>query len=251
MRSLWHLAARECESREVATAREWVVTIGDEPHVIWATPAADRSLLIGAAHAAEALNAVGVGVGHIVRTPAGALTASCHLDEHGAVELALRREPPGRPLDGSDPLDQQWWGDMLGRAHRELQRFGHPTIGRLIWPSDPELADVVAAVRRLTVTDRLTYGILHGEPHPELFRIDADTGRTSIARWGAPAIGPLLYDVAVAVCWAGGEEWAGEFLDGYLSSGPVARDELDSALPAMMDLAWRARRYPPPGRLPG
>jgi Ser/Thr protein kinase RdoA (MazF antagonist) len=250
VRSLWRLAVRECESREVASTREWLASIGDEPHVIWSAPASRRLELVGAAYAAEALRTAGVGVGAMVRTPTGAMTARHDIERLGDLELALRREPPGRPLDGSDPVDQQWWGDMLGRAHRELQSFTHPTIGRLSWPSRPELSEAVATVRRITVTDQLAYGVLHGQPHPELFRIDVETGRSSIARWGPPSVGPLLYDLAMAVCWAGGLDAAAELIDGYAAAAPVSRDELDSSLPPMVDLAAQARQYAQLGEAP-
>ena len=90
---------------------------------------------------------------------------------------------------------------------------------------------------RLTVTDRLTYGVLHGDPAPEIFLVDPATGRAGLLDCGASGTGPLLYDVAAAVVYAGGTETSAELLDGYLAAGPVGRGRAarraagDAALP--------------------
>jgi homoserine kinase type II len=55
---------------------------------------------------------------------------------------------------------------------------------------------------------------------------------------GACGTGPLVYDVAAAVLYAGGPERAAELLDGYRTAGPVAADELDAALPVLLRLRW-------------
>ena len=50
-------------------------------------------------------------------------------------------------------------------------RGSRSTRRRRIWPREPWLraavADAVGAATRLTVTDRLTYGVLHGDPAPD------------------------------------------------------------------------------------
>ena len=95
------------------------------------------------------------------------------------------------------------------------------------------VTDALAGVTRLTITDQLTYGVLHGDPAPEAFRIDPDTGRTGLVDWRAAATGPLVYDLAGAVGYAGGIDAATELVDGYLAAGPVAADEVESALPVL------------------
>ena len=42
------------------------------------------------------------------------------------------------------------------------------------------VADAVSAATRLSVTDRLTYGVLHGDPAPACFVVDAGTGRAGL-----------------------------------------------------------------------
>jgi homoserine kinase type II len=157
---------------------------------------------------------------------------------------------PGRELDRHDPVDQQFWGDTLGAAHRALAGFDDPHLGRFhgVRPDAPHLAvepwvrpavvEALAAAARLTVTDQLTYGVLHGDPAPGAFRLDAATGRLGLIDWGSAATGPLAYDAASAAMYAGGLSSAGELLDGYLAAGAVSRDELDAALPTMLRLRY-------------
>jgi Ser/Thr protein kinase RdoA (MazF antagonist) len=168
----------------------------------------------------------------------------------GEVVVALVHHVPGRPLDPDDPLDQQWWGDALGAAHRALTGFSHPALARFHWVRPdaahldvedwlrPAVTAAVDAVAKLSVTDQLSYGVLHGDPAPELFRIDVATGRTGLVDWGAAATGPLVYDVASAVMHIGGPGWAAELIDGYVSAGPVPREEIDAALPTMLQFRY-------------
>ena len=100
------------------------------------------------------------------------------------------------------------------------------------------LADAVSATTRLTITDRLTYGVLHGDPAPATYVVDPGTGRAGLLDCGASGVGPLVYDVAAAVLYAGGLAHATELIDGYLAAGPVGPDELDAALPALLRLRW-------------
>jgi homoserine kinase type II len=98
----------------------------------------------------------------------------------------------------------------------------------------PAVTGAVEAMAKLSVTDQLSYGVLHGDPAPDAFRLDVGTGRTGLIGWEASARGPLAYDVASAVMYAGGPDLADELLDGYLAAGPVPRDELDAALPTLL-----------------
>jgi Ser/Thr protein kinase RdoA (MazF antagonist) len=135
-------------------------------------------------------------------------------------------------------------------VHRVLQDFQHPGLRpwHLIDPEAAHLAaepwlraavaDAVTATTRLMVTDRLTYGVLHGDPAPAGFVVDPDTGRTGLFDCGASGTGPLAYDVAAAVVYAGGPDASAEFLDGYLAAAPVHPDEMDAALPVMIRFRW-------------
>jgi homoserine kinase type II len=245
LRAEWHVAAVELTRLPGGLlSAAWEVTAVDERYLARVTSAARPAVEAGLA-AAEHLRARGIAAGQPVRTLGGALT----LELPGGTLSVLRRVP-GRTLRGADPVDQQWWGDRLGAVHRALQGFTHPGLRK--WnhldPDAPHLegqpwlrAAVTAAVTaatRLTVTDRLTYGVLHGDPAPEDFVVDPATGRAGVLDCGASGAGPLVLDVAAAVVYAGGIDAAAEFLDGYLAAGPVGPDELDAALPVLLRFRW-------------
>jgi homoserine kinase type II len=80
--------------------------------------------------------------------------------------------------------------------------------------------------------------VLHGDPAPAAFRLDPLTGRLGLVDWGPVANGPLTYDLAVAVVYAGGAEVAGDLIEAYLAAGPVSRGEVEAALPTMTLFRW-------------
>ncbi|AEV82579.1 homoserine kinase [Actinoplanes sp. SE50] len=246
LRDQWHLNPSGITALPRAVmSRDWEVTAGRERYVARLVETAARLPAEAGLAAAVHLRGVRISAGEPVRTLAGQLTAETPL---GA--LAVLRRPPGRHLDGADPIDQQWWGERLGAVHRALDGFVHPGL-RPWQPVEadaahldaepwlrPAVAAAVTAATRLTVTDRLTYGVLHGDPAPEAFVLDVDTGRTGLLHCGTSGTGPLVYDVAAAVIYAGGPDRAAELLDGYRCAGPVAADELEAALPVLLRLRW-------------
>jgi homoserine kinase type II len=245
LRDQWHLAPTEITVLSGGLmSRAWVVAAGGDRYLARLVEAPTRQMEAGLA-AAEHLRGWGIAVGTPVRTLSGALTA-----ETTGGALAVLSLVPGRPLAGADPVDQQWWGDRLGSIHRALQRFHHPGLRpwKLLDPDAAHLgvepwlrtavAGAVTATTRLTVTDNLTYGVLHGDPAPEGFVVDPATGRTGVLDCGASGTGPLIYDVAAAVVYAGGADASAEFLDGYLAAGPVHQDELDAVLPVLLRFRW-------------
>jgi Ser/Thr protein kinase RdoA (MazF antagonist) len=238
VRRMWHRRVRACEP---VTGQVWRLALepgaGPERVVAKWVPAARRARLLGGLAAAQHLSAppCGAGVPTGVAVPAadGAIGVALH---DGA--LVLLEEVPGRALHPADPVDQHLMGDVLGRVHRGLAGFHDPRLLRLGRLDSglphlrvlPGLADAVgeaaAALNRLTVSDQLTYGVVHGDPEPGAFRLDHGTGRLGLVGWGWAAIGLLLYDIAGVVGALGGVEAAGEFLDGYLAAGPVAAGEV-------------------------
>jgi Ser/Thr protein kinase RdoA (MazF antagonist) len=246
LRDQWHLVAGEITALPATLmSRGWDVTAGPDRYVARLSEPAARQPVEAGLVAAEHLRSRRIEAGEPVRTLGGGLTVQT---SDGA--LAVLRRIPGRLLDGGDPLDQQWWGDRLGAVHRALQSFHHPGLRpwRLLDPEAPHLAvepwlrgavaDAVSATVRLTITDRLTYGVLHGDPAPDGFVVDPSTGRAGLLDCGASGVGPLVYDVAAAVVYAGGLDRAGELIDGYLAAGPVGSDELHAALPVLLRLRW-------------
>ena len=246
LRDQWHLVPAEISALPGGLlSHGWDVTASGQRFVARLAATACRQPVEAGLAAAEQLRGSGIEAGEPVRTLGGGLTA-----DTPAGAMAVLRRAPGRTLDGRDPIDQQLWGDRLGAVHRRLQRFHHPGLRRwnLLDPEAAHLAiepwlrpavtEAVTAMTRLTVTDRLTYGVLHGDPAPEIFLIDPATGRAGLLDCGASGTGPLLYDVAAAVVYAGGTETSAELLDGYLAAGPVDAGELHAALPVMLRFRW-------------
>ena len=245
LRTQWHQAVRECTALPEG---RWRIDTGGLPLLVMLSPAAAQGRLLAGLAVAEHLARAGFPAGAPLRAVDGAYTVPV---EEGV--LAVVHDVPGRPLDPEDPVDQQWWGDLLGAAHRALTGFHHPRLARLAWLSGEgahlsavpwlraAVGEALAALTRLTVTDQLTYGVLHGDPAPDAFRLDPETGRTGLVDWRAAATGPLVYDLAAAVGYAGGLDVAGELVDGYLAAGPVHADEAEVALPVLIRY-WLAER---------
>jgi Ser/Thr protein kinase RdoA (MazF antagonist) len=246
LRDRWHLrASRITPLAGGVLSRAWDVTAGDQRYVARLVDVAARRPFEAAMAAADHLRECGIEAGRPLRTLSGALTA-----EIAAGALAVHHRVPGRPLAGNDPADQRFWGERLGAVHRALQGFSAP--GRrpenLLDPAAahlaaepwlrPAVAAASAAMTRLTVTDRLTYGLLHGDPAPQDFTLDPVTGRAGLLDCGAGGTGPLIYDVAAAVVYAGGMDRAAQLLDGYLAAGPIGREELTAALPVALRFRW-------------
>lgn len=214
--------------------------------VKWA-PAAARRGFEASLCAAEHVDA-SVSAGRPVRAADGALTTRA-----GDGVLALLRLVPGRPLRADDPLDQSWWGGALGAAHRSLRRFVHqdlakfqaaaptaaPHLAMEPWLA-PAVAETAAVVRRIMVTDQLTYGVRHGAPAAARFRLDSATGRVGLIGWAEAGTGPLVYDLAHAVlcaCGPGaGGTGADALVEAYVRAGPVPADECAAVLPPMLAL---------------
>jgi Ser/Thr protein kinase RdoA (MazF antagonist) len=248
VRTTWHRAVDECVALPAGLdTLNWAIRSGTAEYVARVVAGARRSSFEAGLAAAEYLTGFDLPAATAVRTVDGAVTVLI-----GDEAVALVPRMPGRPLDATDPVDQQWWGDALGSAHRHLSGFRHAGLAKFHsvraeaahlaiddWVR-PAVADAVAAVRRLTVTDQLTYGVLHGDPAPDAFRLDPQTGRLGLVDWGPASTGPLTYDVAAAVGYAGADT-SRDLVDAYLAAGPVPREELESALPTMLTFRWAVR----------
>ena len=245
LREWWHLVPTTIATHVGGLlSRAWDVAAGDHRYVVRLVES-DRLPLEAGLAAADHARGRGVEAGRPLRTLRGELTV-----ETPAGVFAVLRRVPGRPLVADDPVDQQFWGDRLGAVHTVLQGFQHPGLRpwRMLDADADHLvvepwlrgaiADTVTATTRLTVTDRLTYGVLHGDPAAGDFVVDPATGRAGVLDWGARGIGPLVYDVAAAVFYAGGPDSSGDLLGGYLAASPVDRDELDAALPVLLRFRW-------------
>jgi Ser/Thr protein kinase RdoA (MazF antagonist) len=247
LRSTWHRAADECVALPAGLdVADWAVRSGGQRWVARVVAGTRRSSFEAGLAVAEYLASVDLPAATPVRAVDGSTTSAV-----GTEVVALVRHLPGRTLDGTDPVDQQWWGDALATAHRSLAGFRHSGLAKFHplradaahldvddWVR-PAVAAAVAAVRKLTITDQLTYGVLHGDPAPGAFRLDPQTGRLGLVDWGPAGTGPLMYDVAAAVGYAGGG--SRDLVEAYLAAGPVPREEVEAALPTMLLFRWAVR----------
>jgi homoserine kinase type II len=156
--------------------------------------------------------------------------------------VALLRHVDGRPLVASDA---EVIGQALGRIHRALSDCEPPAvIDRWPWPwldptaiTDAELrrASIAAIERADTLAAVLTHGLLHGDPAPEAFL--ATSAGVALIDWGSCCHGPLLFDVASAVMYAGHR-----VIDGYAGAGPLASGEL-ARLDVLLGFRWALQAW--------
>jgi Ser/Thr protein kinase RdoA (MazF antagonist) len=193
-------------------------------------PEPARDDLIRGAEVARTMSDRGIHAGRPIPTRDGMLSAPV-LDG----ELALLAEVPGTPLT-SDEADQWDWGVTLARIHA----IGRSGADDTFFPwleengTDPErepwvkqaVLDVLREYERLPL---LTWAQLHTDPAPEAFRRDTD-GDIGVIDWAGSVRGPVLYDIASAVMYAGGRRAAGRMLEGYLSIGVLPENELRTHL---------------------
>lgn len=201
--SLTPLDAMNSSTWEVAgVAERYVLKIadpGDEPGLRVATCLEDRGIETG---------------------------APLHISQRSGRLVALLRFVDGRSLLAADAARI---GSTLGGVHRVLLHCDPPpTIDRWPWPwldasliaeSGLRAAANAAIDRANELVPIVTQGILHGDPAPEAFLATA-TG-TALIDWGSSCHGPLLFDVASAVMYAGAD-----VIQPYAETGPLGPAEL-------------------------
>ena len=211
---------------------QWVATL---------VPADGGDALFAGTLATAALAGSGVRVGAALTTTDGRTVVDV-----ADGTLALLEPVPGRPLTASAD-DQALMGDILGRVHRAGLADDETESAFFSWlaPADPGLqaelwvarAVAAALIGYKDAEASLTFGYVHCDPSPGTFRIDAD-GTAGLADWSGAEVGPLLYDVATAVSHLGRRADAQPFLDAYLASGVIGREELETHLDALLVYRW-------------
>lgn len=186
------------------------------------------------------------------------LKAAAWLDSHGLkagapVRTAVRSDRlialldyvEGTPLSADTPADLADMGATLARAHRLLTGCRVPR-GMSKWPwswvepgvirDDRLRATATAAILRAEdLAPDFTQGILHGDPAPEAFLRVGDS--IALIDWGAACYGPLLYDLASAVMYAGHD-----LITAYQASTSLPSDELD-AVDAFVAYRWAVQAW--------
>ncbi|MEV0713135.1 phosphotransferase [Asanoa sp. NPDC050611] len=242
---LWGLAGATVEVHNGGlNSATWFVASGGERWVAkTVVPASRRSFAAGLTIAA-ALDNAGI--------PAGAPLATRHGDhvvDVDGIPLALLTWVPGEELSGSDPGHQQLIGTTLAGVHRTLLDVSVPDTERFHWV-DPQgehlsirpwvraaVAAAVAAYDELNPRT-LSWGLLHTDPAPEAFRMASPQGVCGLIDWSTAMLGPLLYDLASAVMYAGGPDHADALIEAYLEQGVVPRAEVERAMWVMLRFRW-------------
>lgn len=222
----------------------WFVSEGRERWVAKAVVPASRRAFTAGLTVATALEDAGIPTGAPVPTRHGDIV----VDVEG-IPLALLTWVAGAELSGSDPGDQQLIGVTLARVHRALLDVSVPQAERFHWV-DPQgehlgirpwvrgaVSAAVAAYDRLD-PGTLSWGLLHTDPVPEAFRCERVPGTCGLIDWSTAMVGPLLYDLASAVMYAGGPQYATELIERYLEQGVIPRAEADRAMGVMLRFRW-------------
>jgi len=149
----------------------------------------------------------------------------------------------GQPLTGTVE-DQRAVGDLLGQVHR-VSATSPGDLGdwlRLITQFDEYLdleewirPAVQGALEGAQALDGVSWAWLHGDPAAEAF-LRQSNGEVALIDWGAAMHGPLLYDVASAVMYAGGAP--DHLVPAYLGQRPELADEVETGLRPFLRLRW-------------
>lgn len=121
--------------------------------------------------------------------------------------------------------DQFHWIDPTAQ-HLGIREWIRPAIRRALddWEGIPPVS--------------LSWGLLHSDPAGEAFLLDEETGVCGLIDWDRGLVGPLMYDLASAVMYAGGPTHAGALVRAYLEVGTLTRSEVERALDPMLRLRW-------------
>lgn len=191
--------------------------------------------------AAARLAAVGIETGAPLPTADGRLFAEVR--EH---HVAVLRYVDGDPLT-SAPEHHPAIGTTLGRVHRMLPATpGDPVgwfdlvgqfeayLGLEPWVR-PAVEHAQLGLVTLAAEQELSWATLHGDPAPEAFRAQP-AGGVGLIDWGSAMTGPVLYDVASAAMYVGGESPA--LTAAYLAERPGSAVEVRVGLPVFLRFRW-------------
>jgi Ser/Thr protein kinase RdoA (MazF antagonist) len=140
-------------------------------------------------------------------------------------------------------------GRTLARVHRALIGVEIPDAEPFhrLDPSAPHLAarswlrpavaEALGEWERIP-PDSLSWSLLHTDPAPEAFLLDATSGVCGLIDWDTGMIGPLMYDVASAVMYLGGPGRSRPFVSAYLAEGTIGGPQLERSLAPMLRFRW-------------
>ncbi|NIK56968.1 phosphotransferase [Kribbella shirazensis] len=144
---------------------------------------------------------------------------------------------------GEDPADQAAIGDVLGRVHSAAALGSGVTADwlRFLMPFEEHLdlepwirPAVEGAVADAVALGPVSWAWLHGDAAAEAFRRGPD-GEVALIDWGGAMRGPILYDVASAVMYAGARD---HVVSAYLRRRPDLADEIELGLDTFLRVRW-------------
>ena len=241
----WGLAGvRVTEHNGGMGSETWFVDRDDQRWVAKAVTPDDGGQFAQGLALAQRLEQAGIPAGAPVPAAGGQLAVDV-----GDACLALLTWVPGRPLTGQDDAEQALIGATLARVHQALAGFEVAGAQRFHWV-DPDAAylslrpwlrpAVIAALEVLDASrpETMTWGLLHADPAPDAFRLNAATGRCGIIDWSYALCGPLMYDLASAVMYVDGPDRATALIGAYLETGALAAAEVERSLAPMLRFRW-------------
>lgn len=222
----------------------WFVDLGDRRWVAKAVAPDDGSQFAGGMAIARRLEQAGIPAGAPTPALGGQLVVNI-----GDAWMALLTWVPGLALTGENGTEQGLIGRTLAQVHRALVDYEVAAAERFHWvdPNADHLSlrpwlrpAITAAVDALDAArpDTMSWGLLHADPAPEAFRLDPATGRCGIIDWSYALYGPLLYDLASAVMYAGGPDQARTLIGAYLGDGILGAAEVEHGLAPMLRFRW-------------
>jgi Ser/Thr protein kinase RdoA (MazF antagonist) len=235
----------------------WKVEAGNERYVAKLAYDARDSFESGL-RLAEIVEQHGLSSGAPLRSNTGELSVLVERPVGHQHPLALLRFVPGHPIELDSEAGARVYGETLGKIHSILLKNGHrpknsasifdylteprSEVDQHQWMR-PAIDATIAAVHAFESTHKVTYGPIYGDTLQ--LRLDDVTGQVGVIDWGASDWGPLLFDIAMAIQAIKRTDLQNpqSFIEAYLGTGPISRDELDG-LPTYQALMWaRTARF--------
>ncbi|MEV0279515.1 phosphotransferase [Streptomyces sp. NPDC050610] len=222
----------------------WEARAGSARWVVKAVPPEARDAFVFGLDVAKRLERAGIRAGAPVATVGGLSVVPF---AHQAVALLSWVE--GRGLTGASHTELELMGATLARAHHALgidRKTGEGTApARLHLPSEhldvrPWLRPVITKVMsRLDGVhlETLTWGPVHGDPAPDVFRLDPVSGVCGMIDWSGAGVLPRAYDLAALVMYRGADSMR-PLIDAYVAGGALTHGEVERALPPLLDYRW-------------
>ncbi|MEU8221892.1 phosphotransferase [Kribbella sp. NPDC048915] len=213
------------------------LAVGDTWRVVLKSVAADDIAFEPGLRLAARLDEAGVPTGRPWSSKRGRLA-----EVVGERQVAVLSYIDGAEL-GDSAADQAVMGDVLGRVHAAAPLASGATEEWLqfLMPFEQHLdlepwirPAVEGAVADAVALGPLTWAWLHGDAAAEAFRRQPD-GQIALIDWGGAMRGPVLYDVASTVMYAGGPD---HVVPAYLRQRPDLASEVERGLDVFLRVRW-------------